>query len=518
MDQNFLEPKHNGSFSVFCPNYNYNESWTKEQKRVIEEDVLKLENNYFSHHLFFPSENSIVLDIDANYGVFSNYFASLGKSIQVIAVESRSDIFNCLTETIKNTNFPNIHCFQSVDDALETVSRLCHGKKQHINLIKMGYFSFDLALLKQITQLFEVGHLCGEFHDNDETATNLYRISARSAGSYYWQNLTKKNQLSGYGNEDIEVSIVVPIYNVERYLPKCIESLINQTIKSKEILLVNDGSTDNSGYISDEWSKKYPEIRVIHQQNAGCAAARSKGLAEARGKFVGFVDSDDWVEAEMFEKLFEAAITHNAELAQCGFQKVYEEDNFIEPVHDITYGVIDNVKEMMPSIPSIWRRLYNTQFLKGKGIDFVCSLPRFDDHPFQFEVFMHASKMVSISDIYYNYRLGRIGQDVSVKDERLFIHFDIFKHLRKVVANNPRIEFERQLKKVEISTHEWALSHIEKRLKRKYQMLAIKDIFHHRLMVSRFTILKDAIRESKIKGLKILVALILSVIIPALSR
>jgi hypothetical protein len=224
----------------------------------------------------------------------------------------------------------------------------------------------------------------------------------------------------------------------------------------------------------------------------------------------------------MFEKLFEAAAIENADVAQCGFRKVYEEDNVIETYDEdfsskappYSKKVFDDLLDIMVSMPSIWRRIYRTEFLKGKGIDFIHGLPRFDDHPFQFEVFMHANKMVAIPGIYYNYRLGRVGQDVAATDERLYVHFDIFKHLREKLALKPRIEFERQLKRVETATHEWALSNIEKRLRRKYKIMAAKDLFHHRLMISRTKILKDAMKESKSKGAKVLVALILSLLLP----
>ncbi len=510
------------SVSAFSHDNRLNGPFMDTPRRILEEDLKKLKTNYFSHGLFCPSENSIVLDTDANSGMFPIYFASLGKNIHVLAVETRPDLFLSLKKTIEKSALSNIGCFQSLDEALSTARNLCREKRSYIDLIKMGRNSFELESLKQITQEFDVGHLCGEFIGHDSTAVDVFRLSTRSANTFLWQNISKNNQISGYGNNDTEVSIVVPVYNVEEYLPKCIDSLVKQTIKSKEILLVDDGSTDSSGHIADEWSKNYPEIRVIHQQNAGCAAARSKGLAEARGKFVGFVDSDDWVDAEMFEKLFEAAVINNAEVAQCGFRKVYEENNVIEPYYEessftgppYSNKVVDNVLDIMVSMPSIWRRIYRIEFLKGKGIDFLHTLPRFDDLPFQFEVFMHTCKMVSVPGAYYNYRLGRMGQDVAARDERLYVHFDIFKHLRERLATKPRIEFERQLKRVEIATHEWALSNIERPLKRRYQIMAAKDIFHNRLMISRLRILKDAMKESKLKGVKIFIALMLSFILP----
>lgn len=506
---------------VFSHNKRLNGLRINAPQRMLEDDIRKLKNNYFSHSLFCPSENSIVLDIDANSGVFPIYFASLEKNIHVLTVETRPNLFKCLKETIAKFSLSNISCFQSLDEALSEARNLCSEKRNYIDLIKIGRVSFDLELLKQITQEFEIGHLCGEFIGHDSTAVAVYRLSSGSANSFFWQNISKNSQLSGYGNEGIEISIVVPIYNVEKYLPKCLESLVNQTIKSKEILLVDDGSTDSSGSIADEWSKTYPEIRVIHQKNVGCAASRSNGLSEARGKYVGFVDSDDWVDAEMYEKLFEAAVTNNAEVAQCGFRKVYEDSNVIEPFHEVfrfrdyppSCQVIDNVLDIMMLQPSIWRRVYNTEFLKGKGIEFLRTLPRFDDLPFQFEVFMHTNKMVAIPEIYYNYRLGRIGQDVAANDERLFIHFDIFKYLREKLAVHPKLELEIQFKRIERATHEWALSKIKRHLKRKYQIMAIKDLFNNRLVISRFKILKDAMKESEIK-LKIIIAFILSFIMP----
>ena len=114
------------------------------------------------------------------------------------------------------------------------------------------------------------------------------------------------------------ISIIVPVYNVESYLTRCVESLLTQTHSNLEIFLVNDGSTDRSGVICDELAIKDWRINVIHQENAGVSTARNAGLDAARGKWIGFVDSDDWVEPDMYEKLLREAIKNKKNIVVCG--------------------------------------------------------------------------------------------------------------------------------------------------------------------------------------------------------
>lgn len=111
-----------------------------------------------------------------------------------------------------------------------------------------------------------------------------------------------------------KVSIVVPIYNVEKYLKNCVDSLLNQTLEDIEIILVDDGSPDKSGEIADEYMRNEKRIKVVHQSNAGLGPARNSGMAVATGEYIGFIDSDDWTQPEMFERLYEAAVLENADI------------------------------------------------------------------------------------------------------------------------------------------------------------------------------------------------------------
>lgn len=124
-----------------------------------------------------------------------------------------------------------------------------------------------------------------------------------------------------------EISIIIPIYNVESYLEKCIETVINQTIKDIEIILVNDGSTDNSGYICDIFAKKDSRIKVIHKSNEGVSKARNDGLDIAKGRYIGFVDGDDFIDLDMFETLYEDIVSNDADMSICCLRHYYEKND-----------------------------------------------------------------------------------------------------------------------------------------------------------------------------------------------
>jgi len=122
---------------------------------------------------------------------------------------------------------------------------------------------------------------------------------------------------------DEKISVIVPVYNVEQYLERCIDSIINQTYKNLEIILVNDGSTDNSGQLCDELAKKDDRIRVIHKKNGGLSDARNVGVDEAKAELIGFIDSDDYIDEDMYELLINNLKAANADLSMCGHYDVY---------------------------------------------------------------------------------------------------------------------------------------------------------------------------------------------------
>lgn len=133
-----------------------------------------------------------------------------------------------------------------------------------------------------------------------------------------------------------KISVVVPVYNVEPYLRKCLDSILSQTIQLDEIILVNDGSTDGSGRICDEYERKHENITVIHKPNGGLSSARNAGIEVAKGELIAFIDSDDWIEPDYFELLYEGIKGHDADISVVQFSK---ETNFdkIEYVSDTSH-------------------------------------------------------------------------------------------------------------------------------------------------------------------------------------
>ena len=136
-----------------------------------------------------------------------------------------------------------------------------------------------------------------------------------------------------------KISVIVPVYNVEKYLRKCIESILNQTFREFELILVDDGSTDSSGKICDEYALKDSRIKVIHKENGGASSARNAGLDVAKGEYIGFVDSDDWIEMDMYGELYRLIKENNTDISVCGINNIkdikYKNENLKEKIQII---------------------------------------------------------------------------------------------------------------------------------------------------------------------------------------
>ncbi|WP_086313933.1 hypothetical protein A5821_001482 [Enterococcus sp. 7F3_DIV0205] len=141
-----------------------------------------------------------------------------------------------------------------------------------------------------------------------------------------------------------KISIIVPVYNVERYLRKCVDSILNQTFTDIEVILVDDGSTDSSGEICDEYVLQDQRVQVIHKENGGLSDARNTGIESARGEYLGFVDSDDYIALDMYELLFNNIQKEAADLAICGIYDVYENKEPLKKTQE--YMVLDKVAAM----------------------------------------------------------------------------------------------------------------------------------------------------------------------------
>ena len=124
---------------------------------------------------------------------------------------------------------------------------------------------------------------------------------------------------------EARISVIVPVYNVAGDLPRCLDSILAQTYPHIEIIAVDDGSPDNSGAILDSYADRHPNLRVIHQENGGVTFARLRGVEAASGQWIGFVDGDDEIEPEMYERLMGGAVKYGADISHCGYQMVFED-------------------------------------------------------------------------------------------------------------------------------------------------------------------------------------------------
>lgn len=216
-----------------------------------------------------------------------------------------------------------------------------------------------------------------------------------------------------------KVSIIVPIYNVEKYLDKCINSLLNQSLKEIEIILVDDGSPDNSGKIAEKYAIKDNRISVVHQQNMGLGPARNTGVDLATGEYIAFVDSDDWVDVDMYSHLYKEAIKTNADIVVGGHCEMMNDITKSKKVHPLSGFVYKNKEEILKvrknffgqyyndeigsSFPkSAWRSIYRHQIIKDNNLRFEKILS--EDTIFNLLVYKY-SQVISFTNFTdYKYR------------------------------------------------------------------------------------------------------------------
>lgn len=171
------------------------------------------------------------------------------------------------------------------------------------------------------------------------------------------------------------ISVIVPVYNVEADLPRCLDSILSQTYPHIEIIAVDDGSPDNSGEILDCYAAKYPNIRVIHKKNGGVTSARLRGVKEASGQWIGFVDSDDEIEPDMYEQLMANAQNHGAEISHCGYQMVFD-DGRVNYFHNTgtveVFGKTNALQELLSGErvePGLCNKLFRKELFQGWEMD-----------------------------------------------------------------------------------------------------------------------------------------------------
>ena len=208
----------------------------------------------------------------------------------------------------------------------------------------------------------------------------------------------------------MKVSVIIPVYNTEKYLTRCLDSVINQTYRDLEILVIDDGSTDGSGKIADEYAKKDNRVRVFHKANGGVSSARNLGLREAAGEFIAFVDSDDVIRPTMYKGLVSVCETHHVDIVTGDFivdgvtvansldaNRVYSENEIRETVlpaftHEGTIGIME-----------FKTKLFRTELIKGNEIWFYEGFSFQEDLMFMINIYAYAKSLYYLPEAFYEY-------------------------------------------------------------------------------------------------------------------
>lgn len=207
------------------------------------------------------------------------------------------------------------------------------------------------------------------------------------------------------------ITIVIPIYNVEKYIDDCVQSIINQTYENLQIILVDDGSTDSCPKICDKYKQKDARIEVIHKKNGGLSDARNAGIQGARGKFICFVDSDDFTNCVYVEKLYNLIIKNDADISVSGFKRVQEfkeeyfkgkEENSIEKIYT-GKQMIENIYDRSLYVQSsvTWNKMYKTEMFKKTKFPYG---KLHEDEYTTYKLYYNCKKVVMTSEILYYYR------------------------------------------------------------------------------------------------------------------
>lgn len=250
-------------------------------------------------------------------------------------------------------------------------------------------------------------------------------------------------------NKSPKISVIVPVYNTQEYIYECINSLLCQTLEDIEIILVNDGSTDSSPSILDNFAKKDSRIKVIHQKNKKQGGARNSGIKIANGEYIAFVDSDDWVDKYFLEKMYKKAIKSQSNIVMCDY---YRAKSFLNFKHT-KKSRIDNIflqnetinlrtSSLQPSRKSsfcmaiCWNKLFKKEIAK-KYLNFPEDI-FFEDSPPVFLAMVMANKISVVNEKLYFYRISNLSSTTHSKDEK---RFDLIKVQNILLENFKKYDF-----------------------------------------------------------------------------
>lgn len=300
-----------------------------------------------------------------------------------------------------------------------------------------------------------------------------------------------------------DISIIVPIYNAENYLDKCIESLLNQTKKEIEIILINDGSTDNSEKIIKSYKDK--RIKYFKNENQGIGKTRNFGIEKAKGKYLMFVDSDDYIDKNMAKLMFDKAFSNSLDMVVCDYYKVINNENIEEKLPSFKPTTLKNSPNLLYDINlSPWNKIYKTSLVKDNNIRFIEDL-KYEDAPFVIETLDKANKIGKVNKC-LNYYVIHGNSETTVRDKRVFDILKIVDKIRKYFKGKDYIKESLDKLTVRIITNYTIQQRVQKDKKIgmqfieesfKYLNQEVSDYKNNKYYQSR-GILKRTIEKNKI--------------------
>lgn len=271
------------------------------------------------------------------------------------------------------------------------------------------------------------------------------------------------------------ISVIIPVYKVEKYLDRCVESVVNQTYKNLEIILVDDGSPDNCPQMCDEWAKKDKRIKVIHKENGGVSSARNLGLEQATGNYIAFVDSDDWLDLTMYEELVKSATETNADMVFCKIKRVFQNgkvEEFYEKNlckiknKEVFYMLIFGSDETIFSVP--WRMLVEQSI--AKSCSFTTKLKHGEDLFYVLDCIEKSSKIEIVDKFLYNYYYNSTSVTVMNND-------NYFRNIRDLYNHQKNYLKKKNLSYNYVICHAYIYRNVTKRLNQKGFVKQMKNLY-----------------------------------------
>ena len=297
-----------------------------------------------------------------------------------------------------------------------------------------------------------------------------------------------------------KISIIVPVYNAEHYIHQCIDSILAQTFTDFELILVNDGSQDNSGSICNEYGKVDGRIRVLHKENGGQSSARNLGLNNATGDYIGFVDSDDWIDQEMYLSLINPAILMNADIVACNLMVMKPNGSFRkyhEEALDITFTKDEAMRELYKNeilTFSPCNKIYRREVFQGQRFKEESIL---EDLDISYIIIFKANKILYIKDALYFYRFNNKSTMRSEFSEKRLDEYIVRKEMYIFYKEHyPEVSALVYYEFCKINSHLYSLARMNLKIKgAKYKYLIKYDrIILRKLLKQGILSPKDRIR------------------------